>query len=98
MATSLDDIDQLEILDAEREVKFRETMLDLFGNEDHGLHVYFQRNERNVGFINELIGLDHKLDATRIFEASKDDDGFVDPVKVIDELLRIYSSMGEIVL
>lgn len=98
MATSLDDIDQLEILDAEREVKFREIMLDLFGNEDNGLHLYFQRNDRNMGFINELIGLDHKLDATRIFEASKDDDGFVDPVKVIDELLRIYHSMGEIVM
>lgn len=98
MATTLDDIDQQEILDAEREVKFREIMLDLFGNEENGLHLFFQRNERNTGFINELIGLDHKLDATRIFETSKDADGFVDPVKVIDELLRIYHSMGEIVL
>lgn len=97
MARSLEDIDQLQVLEAQREVDYERIIDDLFSNESSGLHVFFQRNEGNSGFISKLIGFEHELDCQNIFVACSDEEGLVDGKKVIDVLLVLFRSMGETV-
>ncbi len=98
MATSLEDIDQLEVLEAQREVDYEQAIEDLFSNEASGLHVFFQRTPSNQAFIAEIIKFEHELECAKIFEACRDqEDGFVDSQKVIDVLLVLFRSMGDVV-
>jgi hypothetical protein len=98
MATSLEDIDQLQVLEAQREVDYEQAIEDLFCNESTGLHVFFQRTPNNQGFISEIIKFEHELERSRIFEACRDqEEGFVDGQKVIDGLMVLFRSMGDVV-
>ncbi len=89
--------DQLQLLEEERAVKFDQIVDDIFCDERAGLHVFFQRSENNAHFIATLIQLHKLMDSQRVFNMSRDEDGFADPEQVIDELLKIFNVASEAV-
>ncbi len=90
--------EDLQSLEADRVEKFRTIIEELFANDQTGLHTFFQRNENNQDFISKLIHLDNQLDAQRIFDGARDEDGFVNGEKVIDMLLGVFRTTGDYVL
>ncbi|MFO0780775.1 MAG: hypothetical protein U0519_02705 [Candidatus Gracilibacteria bacterium] len=91
------DADDVELLNEERSCHYEQIIGSLFCDDQTGLHVFFQRNDKNASFIHWLVQLEHQLDGRTLFENSKDSDGLVDGKKLIDRLLVIFNQAGGVV-
>lgn len=89
--------DDVELLNEERAYNYEQIIGNLFCDDQTGLHVFFQRNDKNASFIHWLVQLEHQLDGRTLFENSKDSDGLVDGKKLIDKLLAIFNQAGGVI-